>query len=160
MRKSIMTILVVGLLLLTACGEEQATPAESPVPTQKSTMETLTIYSIDSDSMSLIPVVVKKQKQTYSAEYITYLVTQNLDDEDIQIDYVEQEKKSVIVSFSSKGKPITGCSKKMETLILNCLASSLLDNVPNCNKVIYRCEGRAYKSENRTFKRNEVYVSE
>lgn len=160
MRKSIMTILVVGLLLLIGCEKEQVSPKGSPLPTQKSTMETLTIYSIDSDSMSLVPIVVKKQKKTYSAEYITYLVTQNLDDDDIQIDHVEQQKGTVIVSFSSKGKPITGCSKKMEYLILNCLASSLLDNVPDCEKIIYRCEDNAYKSEHRTFMRNEIFASE
>lgn len=155
-----MTILVVGLLLLSGCGGENAVSTESPLPTQKSTMETLTIYSIDSDSLALVPVVVKKQKQTYSAEYITYLVTQNLDDDDIRIDHVKQEKGMVVVSFSSQGKPVTGCSKKMESLILNCLASSLLDNVPGCEKIIYRCEDKAYKSEHRTFELNEIYASE
>lgn len=160
MRKEIIAILVVGLLLLTGCGKEQNVSFASPLPTQKSTMETLTIYSIDSDSMSLIPVVIKKQKETYTAEYITYLVTQNLEDEDVKIDHVEQQKDTVIVAFSSKGKPIKGCSKKMETLILNCFASSLLDNVANCEKIIYRCEDKAYKSENRTFKRNQIYASE
>ena len=159
MRKEIIAILVVGLLLLTGCGKEQNVSSASPLPTQKSTMETLTIYSIDSDSMSLIPVVIKKQKETYTAEYITYLVTQNLEDEDVKIDHVEQQKDTVIVAFSSKGKPIKGCSKKMETLILNCFASSLLDNVANCEKIIYRCEDKAYKSENRTFKRNQIYAS-
>ncbi len=160
MMNRIMTILVVGLLLLTGCGKTGNIPSASPLPTQKSTMETLTIYSIDSDSMSLIPVIVKKQKETLSAEYITYLVTQNLEDEDIRIDHVEQEKDTVIVSFSSKGKPVTRCSKKMENLILNCFASSLLDNVVNCGKIIYRCEDKAYKSEHRSFKRNQIYASE
>lgn len=160
MKKSIMTILVVGLLLLAGCEHTPAVQEESPLPTQKSKMETLTIYSIDSDSMSLVPTVVKKQKKTCSAEYITYLVVQNLDDDEIKIDHVEQEKNTVIVSFSSKGKPVAGCSKKMETLVLNCLASSLLDNVPACEKIIYRCEDGAYKSEHRTFKRNEIYASE
>lgn len=160
MRKSIVTILVVGLLLLTGCGEEKVSPSASPLPTQKSTMETLTIYSIDSDSMSLIPVVVKKQKDTLSAEYITSLVEQNLDDDGVLIDHVEQEKSTVIVSFSPEGKPITGCTKKMEDLILNCFASSLLDNVSNCSKIIYRCKEKAYKSEHRSFKLNEIYASE
>lgn len=160
MKKSIMTILVVGLLLLIGCEQEPVTPKKSPFPTKKSTMETLTIYSIDSDSMSLVPIVVKKQKKICSAEYITYLVTQNLEDDEIQIDHVEQQKETVIVSFSSKGKPITGCSKKMENLILNCFASSLLDNVPDCEKIIYRCEDKAYKSKHLTFKRNEIYASE
>ncbi len=160
MMNRIMTILVVGLLLLTGCGKTGNIPSASPLPTQKSTMETLTIYSIDSDSMSLIPVIVKKQKETLSAEYITYLVTQNLEDEDIRIDHVDQEKDTVIVSFSSKGKPVTRCSKKMENLILNCFASSLLDNVVNCEKIIYRCEDKAYKSEHRSFKRDQIYASE
>ena len=91
MRKQIMTILVVGLLLLTGCGGEQSIPSASPLPTQKSTMETLTIYSVDSDSMSLIPVVIKKQKKVYTAEYITYLVTQNLEDEDIKISNLDSD---------------------------------------------------------------------
>ena len=86
-----MTILVVGLLLLTGCGGEQSIPSASPLPTQKSTMETLTIYSVDSDSMSLIPVVIKKQKKVYTAEYITYLVTQNLEDEDIKISNLDSD---------------------------------------------------------------------
>lgn len=160
MKKGIMTILVVGLLLLTGCKDEQNKISASPMPTQKSNMETLTIYSIDSDSMSLIPVVIKKQKETYTAEYITYLVTQNLEDEDVRIDHVEQQKDTVFVSFSSKGKPVKGCSKEMETLILNCFASSLLDNAVNCENIIYRCEDKAYRSENRTFKRNQIYASE
>lgn len=159
MRKQIMTILVVGLLLLTGCGGEQSIPSASPLPTQKSTMETLTIYSVDSDSMSLIPVVIKKQKKVYTAEYITYLVTQNLEDEDIKIDHVKQQKDTVIVSFLSDAKPVKGCSKKMETLILNCFASSLLDNVKGCEKIVYRCGDKAYKSENRTFLRNQIYAS-
>ncbi len=160
MKIRIMTILAVGLLLLTGCGKMGTVSSISPSPTQKSTMETLTIYSIDSDSMSLIPVVIKKQKKTLSAEYITYLVTQNLEDDDVEIDHVEKEKNIVIVSFSSKGKPVVNCSKKMESLILSCFASSLLDNVPNCEKIIYRCEDKAYKSEHRSFKWNQVYASE
>ena len=159
MKRVLLTALA-SMLLLTGCGNEKNTPTASPLPTQKSTMETLTIYSIDSDSMSLIPVVVKKQKKNLSAEYITYLVKQNLEDEDIQIDHVEQDKNKVIVSFSSDGKPVSRCSKKMETLILNCFASSLLDNVPNCQKIIYRCEDKPYKSEHRIFKRNQIYASE
>lgn len=59
-------------------------------------MKTLTIYSIDSDTMSLIPVVVKKEEKTLTAEYITYLVTQNLEDEDVRVDHVEQQKNTVV----------------------------------------------------------------
>ena len=118
-----------------------------------------TIYSIDSDTMSLIPVVVKKEEKTLTAEYITYLVTQNLEDEDVRVDHVEQQKNTVVVSFDSKAKPVKRCSKQMETLILNCFASSLLDNVKDCKKIIYRCKNKRYKSSHRSFGFNEVYAS-
>ena len=83
MKFKIMAILMVGLLLLNGCGEASEIPAKTALSTPKSTMKTLTIYSIDSDTMSLIPVVVKKEEKTLTAEYITYLVTQNLEDEDV-----------------------------------------------------------------------------
>ena len=56
--------------------------------------------------MSLIPVVVGKEEKTLTAEYITYLVTQNLEDEDVRVDHVEQQKNVVVVSFDSKAKPV------------------------------------------------------
>ncbi len=160
MRRYILTILAVGLLLLTGCSKQQAESSSSPLPTQKSSMETLTIYSIDSDSMNLMPVVLKKQKDSMTAEYVTSLVAQNLDDDDITIDHVEQDHSIVIISFSPEGKPLAGCTKKMEKLILNCFASSILDNVTDCKKVIYRCMDGAYKSENFSFDIDEVYASE
>ena len=67
MKFKIMAILMVGLLLLNGCGKASEIPAKTALSTPKSTMKTLTIYSIDSDTMSLIPVVVKKEEKTLSA---------------------------------------------------------------------------------------------
>ena len=83
----------------------------------------------------------------------------NLEDEDVRVDHVEQQKNVVVVSFDSKAKPVKRCSKQMETLILNCFASSLLDNVKDCKKIIYRCKNKRYKSSHRSFGFNEVYAS-
>lgn len=69
MKFKIMAILMVGLLLLNGCGEASEIPAKTALSTPKSTMKTLTIYSIDSDTMSLIPVVVKKRKNIDSRVY-------------------------------------------------------------------------------------------
>ena len=148
MKFKIMAILMVGLLLLNGCGEASEIPAKTALSTPKSTMKTLTI-----------PVVVKKEEKTLTAEYITYLVTQNLEDEDVRVVHVEQQKNVVVVSFDSKAKPVKRCSKQMETLILNCFASSLLDNVKDCKKIIYRCKNKRYKSSHRSFGFNEVYAS-
>ena len=151
--------LLFSIVLLTGCEKTKETPAITPVPTQKSSMKTFTIYSIDSDSMNVMPVSVKKEENEITATYITKLVQSNIG-EGIYIDDVKMEENTVIVSFFKKGKPIKNCSKKMENMILESFANSLLDNVEGCEKIIFRCEGKAYKSQNHKFGVNEVYLSE
>lgn len=132
----------------------------TPLPTQKSTMKTLSIYTIDSDTMTLVPVTVKKNTKKLTPEYITSLVEDSLDDETVRVYSVEQEQDRLILSFYRDGKPMINCSKKMENLILDCFANSLLDNIKSCKKIIFRCEDEPYKSEHYSFKINEVYASE
>ncbi len=159
---------VLGLFLLltvilaavgTGCEQEKEEISPSAVPTPKNDMKTLTIYSINSDTMSLIPVQVKKGQQKLSEKYIASLVLENLEEKDIIINGIKKQGKSVIVSFSSKGKPIKNCSEEMEDLILECFANSLLDNIRDCGKVIFRCDGKRYRSEHQSFELNEVYTS-
>ncbi|MCH5252412.1 MAG: hypothetical protein J1F22_05505 [Lachnospiraceae bacterium] len=159
---------VIGLFLFltftlvvsgTGCEQEKANPSPSAVATPKNNMKTLTIYSINSDTMDLIPVRVKEDQQKLSEKYITSLVLENLEEKDIIIHKIKKQGKSVIVSFSSKGKPVKNCSEEMENLILECFANSLLDNLKDCHKVIFRCDGRGYKSEHQSFEINEVYTS-
>ena len=70
MKFKIMAILMVGLLLLNGCGEASEIPAKTALSTPKSTMKTLTIYSIDSDTMSLIPVVFASVNNFFTIFYI------------------------------------------------------------------------------------------
>lgn len=138
--------------------DKLATP--SPLPTQKSTMKTLSIYTIDSDTMTLVPVKVKRNTDKLTPEYITSLVEDSLDDETVRVYSVKKVNDRIILSFYRDGKPFVNCSKKMEILILDCFANSLLDNVESIKNVVFRCEDKAYKSENYSFKINEVYTSE
>lgn len=162
MKKVISIVLFTVLLIMGmfGCDGEEEHPLPSAVPTPKNNMETLTIYSINSDNATLIPVPVKKSTEKLSEKYIAALVLENLNEEEIIVDSVKQKGKKVILSFSSKGKPIQKCSEKMENLILECFANSLLDNVKGCSEVIFRCDGKAYKSKNQSFGLNEVYASE
>ena len=152
-------MLMVGMLLV-GCESNDKDKQVTIIPTQKSTMETLSIYSIDTDAMTLIPVTVKKDVKKVTPEYITSLVEDSLDDENVRVYSVRQEKKKIYLSFYKDGKPIKNCSKKMETLILDCFANSLLDNIRSCTKIVFRCEDKAYKSEYSSFQINEVYASE
>ncbi|MCH5264982.1 MAG: hypothetical protein J1F02_03720 [Lachnospiraceae bacterium] len=154
-------ILWLAAMLSTGCGHggEEA-PLQTAVPTQKSTMKTLTIYSIDSDNMTLIPVSVKKEEQKITAWYIASLVLENLNKDDIEVTVVEKKKKKVYVSFSTHGKPVQNCNKEMETLILDCFSNSILDNVKGCDQVIFRCDGnKEYRSSQYSFGLEEAYAS-
>ncbi len=134
--------------------------AEEVIPTPKSNMQTITLYTIDTNNMVVSPIVVKKENHSLTAEYVTKLICKNLNDDEISIYRIKQNGKRVIISFAKNGKPIKNCTKKMEGLILDCFANSLLDNVENCSEVVFQCEGKAYRSQYRSYKKDEVYASE
>ena len=152
--------ILAGTMFMMGCEEKGQNASPSPVPTQKSTIETLSIYTIDSDTMTLVPVTVEKGNNKITPAYITSLVEGNLEDDSIRVYSAEQEDTRIIFSFYADGKPFVNCSKTMENLILDCFANSLLDNIENCNEIVFRCENKAYKSEHYSFKKNEVYASE
>lgn len=152
--------ILTGALLMMGCEERGENPSPSPVSTQKNMIETLSIYTIDSDTMTLVPVTVEKGTNEITPAYITSLVEGNLEDDSIRVYSAEQEDTRIILSFYADGKPFVNCSKKMENLILDCFANSLLDNLNNCSEIVFRCEDKAYKSEHYSFKKNEVYASE
>lgn len=161
-RKRLLVFLsLIVLVMCAGCAiKGEGAPSQAPVPTQKSTMKTLTIYSVDSDNMTLIPVSVKKGTQKISARYIASLVLENLNKDDIELTDVTKKGKKVYVSFSSRGEPVRNCNKTMETLILDCFSNSILDNVKGCEKVIFRCDGdRGYQSSQYSFGEEEVYAS-
>lgn len=155
--------LFMTLVMMAGCEGTQGKEVEgtpTPVPTQKIKIETLAIYSINSDNMTLIPVSVRKGSQKLSPSYVAGLVMENLNEENIAITDIYQKGKKVIVSFDPNGKPVKNCTAKMETLILEAFANSLLDNVKNCSQVIFRCDGKEYKSDQYSFGLNEVFASE
>lgn len=159
MKRCLWCGVMVVLLLATGCDRGPKKEIATALPKQQSNMETVSIYSIDSDTMTLVPVMVKKEKSKLTPTYIASLVEDSLEDETVRLYSVEQVGEKVYISFYRKGKPIKNCSKKMETLILDCFANSLLDNVKKCKKIIVRCENKAYKSDNYSFKINDVYAS-
>lgn len=152
--------ILTSAIFMMGCQGSVENVSPSPFPTQKSSIETLSIYTIDSDTMTLVPVTVDRGDNAITPAYITSLVEGNLEDDSVRVYSAEQEDTRIILSFYADGKPFINCSKKMENLILDCFANSLLDNLDNCNEIVFRCEDKAYKSEHYSFKKNEVYASE
>ena len=64
----------------------------------------------------------------------------------------------MVVNFFKNSPPVSGVTKETETAILDAVAQSLLDNLADYHKVIYRVEGEAYTSDNLTFTENYVYI--
>lgn len=148
-------------VFVTGCGKsaDLASATPEPVATPKNHMKTITIYSIDTDTLDLIPVSVKKEEKKQSAEYIVDLVKNNLSEYSIETPALKKDGRNLYVSFSSKGEPVQNCSKKVEKLILECFANSLLDNIKSCKNIIFQMDGKAYKSDNLQFGKEEIYAS-
>ena len=153
-------------VMLTACSGEpsastQAPKAtESPEPIATPQMETITIFTIDTSSMSLLPTQVKKKSDDDSPSYITDLVLENLEDDSIGVSEVSQEDDKAIIVFKADTKPIKGCDAELEPLILDCFANSILDNVEGVHSVVFRSDIGAYKSANGLeFGEDEEYAS-
>ena len=153
-------IMIIICSVLSGCQKEKSElPTTTAAVATRSPMETITIYSINSDTMSLIPMPVKKISDKNDVEYICSLVLENLDEQEVKVTDCQHLGNTVVISFSSKGQPITGCSRKMEKLILDAFANSILDNVADCDGIIFQCEGKAYKSDYRSFGKDEMYAS-
>lgn len=167
-RKSrLLSVALVCMCLLCSCGSTDSpkvsdisTPAaleETPLPTPQ--METITVFTIDSASMTILPSKVKKNQDDDSLSYIAELVLNNLGDDDIRLSKVEQDGDRAVLEFDSESKPVKDCDEEMESLILECFANSILDNVEGCHSVIFRTDKGAYESDNLKMGIDEAYAS-
>ena len=160
----IISIFVLAVFV-TACGSDEkpeVTPTVAPTEAVESAapvMETITVFTFDPNTMSIIPSQVKKNKDDDSLMSITELVLNSLEDDDIQISEVQQEEDKAIIVFDSSSKPVKNCDAEIEGLILECFANSILDNVDGCHGVIFRTDKGAYKSKHLSMGEDEVYAS-
>lgn len=76
----------------------------------------------------------------------------------IGIDSVDTDGDSVIVSFLNDKPPVVNVSKEVETGILDAIAQSLLDNLTDYNKVIFRIMGDSYQTDNFSLDLNHIYM--
>jgi hypothetical protein len=124
-----------------------------------SQIRTLSIYSIDGIENTLVPLNVPVQSgKKITPEFVLDEVIENLD-EKVEVKEIEIENERIYVIFDSSYAPLRDCSKEYETLILDCISNSLLDNISYVNEVVFRSDKGAYRSDNYSFGKNEVYSS-
>ncbi len=76
----------------------------------------------------------------------------------IGIESVTTEGTAVIVSFYADQPPLSNVGAGYESAILDAIAQSLVENLEDYNKVIYRVEGEAYISGHIELGIDEVYL--
>ena len=75
--------------------------------------------------------------------------------ENIEIDSIKEDKKSVTVDFKAKDKkmPFGKDGAESEELILDCISYSIFDNFSNLKRIYFTVNGEAYNS-------NKIKLSE
>lgn len=136
---------------------QDTTPAAISTP-QKRNIKTISIYTVDTVNEELMPISVPLYDNEVTPAFITDEVINNLEDT-IKVTELTVERRQIFVTLDSQYAPVKNCSKKYETLVLDCLANSLLDNLSYVDDVIFRCDTGAYHSVNYEFDENEVYRS-
>lgn len=143
--------------------DQQGTNNSSPAPSSVKPVanKKLMIYTINGVEIEPATAMIPEEEKI-TPRLIVDTVVEALVDQSISIGINEVTSKgdTVIVSFDKDKAPLKNVDSKYETAILNAIAQSLIDNRKDCHKVIYRVEGKAYKSSHITLGMNEVYLGD
>ncbi len=124
-------------------------------------MKELSIYSIDSQSAEKISItaMISNEKEITPAMIVDKVVESIADETyTIGIDSVTTEDDIVIVSFLDDQPPVTNVGSSVEGEILDAIAQSLLDNLDDYHKVIFRVMGGPYQSGHIELELNTIYM--
>lgn len=135
---------------------------DEPTPTVIKPVENkeLLIYTVNSEAgIEPVTALIPKDKDI-DPQLIVDKVVENMADiaYHIGIDSVTTDKDSVIVSFLKDKPPLVDVGSSYELAILDAIAQSLIDNLDDYSKVIYRVEGEAYISGHVQLGYDEVYM--
>lgn len=143
--------------------EVSPTPGINPTPAvQPAATIDLSLYTVNMESGATEPfkVAIPKDKEI-TPQLIVDKVVEAMADRSLEvgIDYVKTEKDAIIVSFYRNKAPLSEGGTIYEGPILDAIAMSLLDNLKDYNKIIYRAEGEAYVSDHIELGIDEDYMT-
>lgn len=159
MKKNIGVLFLVLLFcMLSACQEAEKTEPTKESQTPVAEENTIEIYTVDVEDAVVAPIKVKTTKKEPELKEVVKLVSENLEEE-VKVTSAKLDGDTAIICFSEKTAPLHGCSAGVESMILDCYANSILDNVSACNYVVFRGEDGAYKGGHIELDQDEVYAS-
>ena len=120
------------------------------------------VYTMDPDSLEAEEITVKVNADSTKGLTAQTIVDAVMDlfeaqGANIGINQVEQNENTVIVDFNGEKAPVVNVGSAEETAILNCISMSLLDNLDDCQQVVFHVDGDCYESGHYAFELNEAY---
>ncbi len=161
--------LILCMLLLTfSVGCSKGREGEVSTSIQPEVTQTVTesgevgiqVYTIDMNSMqSVSETVYFMEGEKVTAKNILKEVCElfKANTINIEVNGIKQKKDVLYVSFAKDSAPIVDVSKKVEEIILESIAKSLVDNLEGVEKIVFQVDDGAYKSENMELGENEAY---
>ena len=167
--------------LISGCGKDNTAtvvPTELPLPTKPvvtlvpteaeqnptiappENME-VTIYTLNPDSLEKEAVTVLiTVEDALTPELIVEQVVDAMEDEGfyIGINGILIDGNSVRIDFKSDAAPVLDVGASVEGSIIDILAQSILDNLPQYNKIYISIEGGPYHTGHIEFELDEVYL--
>ncbi len=138
-----------------------ATPTPSSI--QPTEHMDLSVYTVNFKSGDIEPVTASIPKDSkLDPKLIVNTVTESLADQSINIGIKDVTTKddSIIVNFTKENPPSINLGSGYEDAILNAYAQSLLDNLNDYHKIIFRIDDKAYTSGAFEYGIDEVYLEE
>ncbi len=146
----------------TAADHEDEDNTPSPTAIQPAATVDLPLYTVDVNTGETEPITAAVPKDSeITPELIITNVVEAMADQSLNvgIESVSTEKDAIIVSFYKDKAPLNDIGSAYEGPILDAIAMSLIDNLTDYNKVIYRVEGKAYIGSHTELELNEPYLT-
>ncbi len=145
----------------------QSNQSEAPTPTPPDIQPTANVelplftVNIDTGEIEAVTAMVPADAKI-TPELIVDKVVESMADRSIEvgIEEISIEGSAVVVSFYKNKAPLSEIGSAYEGAILDAIAQSLIDNLEEYNKVIYRAEGDSYVSGHFEFGINDVYLED
>ena len=123
----------------------------------------LQVYTVNAETAEIETVTALiPEGSSITAELIVETTIESLADQSIIIetDRVITEDDKIIVSFVNDKAPYTNLGSGFEGAVLDAIAYSLIENLKDYSKVIYRIEGKAYVSGAYEYSIDEPYLED
>ena len=146
--------------------DEDAKTTQAVTPTAEPIQPTanidLSVYTINADGNIEPVIALIPQGSVITPQLVVETVVESMADQSIIIGIkdVTTKKDTVIVNFIKDKTPDKNMGSGYESAILDAIAQSLVDNLEDYSKVIYRIDDKAYVSGVYEYGIDEVYLGD